>query len=531
MKNGKLFLKYNAKAEPLRNQWYAVSLAVPPVTGAMFLANSHLKIMKSYIQSPEMHAAASEDPAMMGGPFMNYKENRVPQIRSLLDKTLTEKAHLISFAEAVKSLSNTLRKEAKGYSMEPLYKKVPDVLKGFVELVYDMDNNPSFRFIEALLYESQYYDRSGQAMGLSLVDSDDRPFVLSTPRLEEDGYLHLNLPFNHSAYDELFKMKREPRPFEEIKEMLGFDNERDDLFRSFLTETQPPQPENNRYDGEGVRIRYFGHACLLVETKDVSIITDPLISYKYDSDIPRLTFADLPDEIDYVIITHAHLDHSVLEALLQLRHKVKNVLVPRNNGGMLQDPSLRLLLKSVGFNNVSDIDEMESVELPGGSITSLPFLGEHHDLFIRSKTSYLISLPGKTVCVAADSCNLETRLCEHLGGKYLGVDALFLGMECDGAPLSWFYGPLLARDLERAMDYSRQGSACNHRRAIDMAKKLKCKQVYVYAMGLEPWLNYIMSINWNDESIQIRETKSFIEDCHSQGIGAEMLFGQKTIHL
>src|SRR5205085_7248853 len=119
--------------------------------------------------------------------------------------------------------------------------------------------------------------------------------------------------------------------------------------------------------------------------------TDPMISYKYESEIARLTFADLPDAIDYVLITHAHLDHVVLESLLQLRHKVRNVVVPRNGGGFLQDPSLRLLLSNVGFKNVIALDEFQSLEVAGGRITSLPFFGEHHDLNIRSRPSYWIS--------------------------------------------------------------------------------------------------------------------------------------------
>ena len=133
--------------------------------------------------------------------------------------------------------------------------------------------------------------------------------------------------------------------------------------------------------------------------------------------------------------------------------------------------------------------------------------------------------------MAADSCNLEPQLCRHLREACGEVDALFLGMECDGAPLSWFYGPLLTRSLERDMDYSRQGSACNHRRAIGMATALNCREVYVYAMGLEPWLGYVLSINCHGESPQIVESNNFITDCRGRGIHAERLFGQKTIFL
>ena len=70
--------------------------------------------------------------------------------------------------------------------MQPLYDEIPDILKGYVELSYDLNNNPSYRIIEPLLYKSRYYDDSAQSLMLSAVTGDDRPFVLSTPRLESD---------------------------------------------------------------------------------------------------------------------------------------------------------------------------------------------------------------------------------------------------------------------------------------------------------------------------------------------------------
>ncbi len=133
--------------------------------------------------------------------------------------------------------------------------------------------------------------------------------------------------------------------------------------------------------------------------------------------------------------------------------------------------------------------------------------------------------------MAADSCSLEIKVLEKIHEEFGDIDLLFIGMECDGAPVSWFYGALFTTPLEREKDYSRQGSACNLQRAIETTKALHCKQVYVYAMGLEPWLTYIMSINYHDDSKQIVESKSFIAKCLQSGVGAEMLYGHKTIML
>jgi Diiron non-heme beta-hydroxylase N-terminal domain len=68
-----------------------------------------------------------------------------------------------------------------GSSLLPLYYAVPEPFRGFVELVYDVDNQPAIRFLEPLLKRSRYYNESAQSIALSVVRGDDRPFVFSTP--------------------------------------------------------------------------------------------------------------------------------------------------------------------------------------------------------------------------------------------------------------------------------------------------------------------------------------------------------------
>jgi L-ascorbate metabolism protein UlaG (beta-lactamase superfamily) len=215
--------------------------------------------------------------------------------------------------------------------------------------------------------------------------------------------------------------------------------------------------------------------------------------------------------------------------LLQIRHKVKNFIVPASSGGFLQDPSLKLILENIGCKNVIELDEMESIEFGNGSITALPFLGEHSDLNIRCKAAHLVRIGNRSLLFAADSCNLEPRLYEHLYHAVGDVDAIFLGMECDGAPLSWLYGPLLTRKIERAIDESRRLAGSNFDQAIDIVRRFNSKETYVYAMGQEPWLGYIMSLKYTEQSRPIVESNRLIQECLSQGLSAERLFGEKEI--
>jgi hypothetical protein len=69
---------------------------------------------------------------------------------------------------------------------------------------------------------------------------------------------------------------------------------------------------------------------------------------------------------------------------------------------------------------------------------------------------------------AADSCNVEPPLYQHIWREFGEVRALFVEMECDGAPLGWLYGPLLSRRLERVQDGSRRLSGSNYAQAINI---------------------------------------------------------------
>jgi hypothetical protein len=79
------------------------------------------------------------------------------------------------------------------------------------------------------------------------------------------------------------------------------------------------------------------------------------------------------------------------------------------------------------------------------------------------------------------------------------------------------------------MDQSRRFDGSNCEKAMDIVRVLKPKQAYVYAMGLEPWLSYVIAVNGDDESRSIQESNKFVNLCRQQGIEAERLFCKKEI--
>jgi hypothetical protein len=81
------------------------------------------------------------------------------------------------------------------------------------------------------------------------------------------------------------------------------------------------------------------------------------------------------------------------------------------------------------------------------------------------------------------------------------------------------------------MDESRRLAGSNFEQGRSIVDLFHCREVYVYAMGQEPWLNYIMSIKYTAESRPIVESNRLVQACHERGISAERLFGEKEILL
>jgi len=529
------YLRSNVAFEPLVDQWFAWSHLVAPATLARHVAERHLNIMGSFLRAPEVHERASKDPALKGGPFVAYPAERLTEIRSLLEKTSRNRARTLELADALAALQSLIANAPRGVSLEALYPKVPKVLRGYVELVYDACHRAGFRLIEPLLYQSEFHQPECQSGFLFTLTADERPFVMSTPRLQDDGMVHLRLPLNDPRLDVLFGMRRTAKPWVSIADTLEIaEPAQRAVFQTFFTQ-QAPRPAQS-YESAGVRMRYYGHACVGLEAKGMSILVDPWFSYRYPTELRRFTIDDVPERVDYVLITHNHQDHLQLEWLLQLRHLKPAVVVPRSNPGQLLDPSLKLTLNALGFHDVIELGSLETHRVSHSgctpaSFTSLPFLGEHGDLDIQAKTAWHVDIGGRTLLFAADSANLEVRLYQHLRNRIGELDFLFLGMECEGAPLSWVYGPLLLEKLTHEQDQSRRLKGCGFEQARSVVDTLRPRNVCIYAMGSEPWLSHIMGVRDAQKREPIIQSDMLINYCRERGVKAERLFGMAELEL
>jgi hypothetical protein len=188
-------------------------------------------------------------------------------------------------------------------------------------------------------------------------------------------------------------------------------------------------------------------------------------------------------------------------------------------------------LEHIGFDNVIELDEMQEIRTDTGRIVGLPFFGEHGDLNIRTKMAWWVEVDGHRLLFAADSCNVAPEAYYRVQEVVGDAEVLFLGMECDGAPVTWIYGPLFTKIPDRKQDLSRRLAGSNYERGIEIVSAFNCKEVYVYAMGQEPWLNYITSKKYTDESRPIVDSNRLVEACRAKGMVSERLFGEKEILL
>jgi hypothetical protein len=199
--------------------------------------------------------------------------------------------------------------------------------------------------------------------------------------------------------------------------------------------------------------------------------------------------------------------------------------------GELADPSMKQLLKRLGCTNIIVCDPLDRLPLPDGELVSVPFPGEHCGLDIATKHSMVVKVCGRQFLFLVDSDAVDAALYQRLARIVPKADALFIGMECQGAPLSWFYGPLLGKPISRKDDESRRGNASNCARASQAIGHIECGDVYVYAMGNESWNRYLLGLEYSADSIQVTESDQLVELCRRAGKRAQRLQCSQALQL
>src|SRR5689334_18648832 len=101
-----------------------------------------------------------------------------------------------------------------------------------------------------------------------------------------------------------------------------------------------------------MRIEYISHACLLVETEDARVVTDPWFNGPAYCDkwyvFPKPIRTDFVDGVETVLISHGHEDH-LHEPTLKLFPKNARVFYPYSFFGGAKE-----YIESMGFADVKE---------------------------------------------------------------------------------------------------------------------------------------------------------------------------------
>lgn len=518
--------------EPTVNTWPAWPGILAPLPASLNLANYQVPLMTSYLANPTAHVDAARDPALAGGRFMDVPVERQGDIQQLLNVTQVRQRGSIEVAREFLDFVRRIAVDGDGRDLSSSYERIPTSLRGCLELVYDYFNHANVRVIEELLYETSLYDTSLQSLSVARLDADwQRPFLVSTPRIADPDVIDWPVPFVSSTIDDLFRLDIEPQPLDRILATLSGASVTADALRPFLS-TDPQPRKVEVWPRDTVRIRYFGHACVLVEWYGVSILTDAYVPVRpARGGSERLSFADLPTRIDFVIITHNHHDHYSVETLLRLRHRIGCLVVPPAHGVLYGDTSLRLLSRKLGFADVRELRPLESLPFDGGEIIGVPFLGEHADLAL-GKIGYVVRCGGEQMLFGADSDCLDRAVYDRVRRALGCIHSVFLAIEPEGAPLSWVNGPLLPHPPSPEIDRQRRYHACDVARALNLTEAVEAERAFVYAMGIEPWTERLLGSLTTPGTPRWEESNRFLARAYGRGLRwAERLVGPSTMYL
>ena len=88
-----------------------------------------------------------------------------------------------------------------------------------------------------------------------------------------------------------------------------------------------------------IRIWMVGHATVLINFFGITILTDPVLVMSLPIPKRRIVHGYKAEElppIDYIIISHAHLDHFDLRSLRMLVNKTKTIIIPKECSDLIE---------------------------------------------------------------------------------------------------------------------------------------------------------------------------------------------------
>jgi len=150
-----------------------------------------------------------------------------------------------------------------------------------------------------------------------------------------------------------------------------------------------------------VSITFVGHATVMITTPAVRLLTDPLLENSFYG-IRRAKAAGIAeedlDDVDLVLVTHAHRDHLSRTSIMRVARKAVLVVPPRCTS----------FVRGLGFADIVELDPGSSYQLGDVEVTAVPVrhsgtrgLG---DYLRRGACGYVVRARALSASATASAC-------------------------------------------------------------------------------------------------------------------------------
>src|SRR5574338_37639 len=143
-------------------------------------------------------------------------------------------------------------------------------------------------------------------------------------------------------------------------------------WRAYRDEPPGPPPPS-RVDGDSLRVTFINHTTVLVQTRGLNMLTDPIWSERCGPVSwfgprrvrpPGIRFEDLP-RIDVVLVSHNHYDHCDVPTLRRLARKHSpRFIAPLGNRRYLEQKKIPLLAELNWWGSVSISPDVNVTAVP-----------------------------------------------------------------------------------------------------------------------------------------------------------------------
>lgn len=163
-----------------------------------------------------------------------------------------------------------------------------------------------------------------------------------------------------------------------------------------------------------MKIKFLGQNCFLFTHNGKTILSDPFYNFQKD----KTGFDILSQKIDYVLVTHAHGDHTADVAEVLANHPEATVIGQPEICGYYKHANNI----DINFGGSAKIDDLKISMVPASHTSSFPD-GTYGGL----AAGYIFRLPGKNLYLAGDTgVSAEMAIFPKVFGK-LDVSILPIG--------------------------------------------------------------------------------------------------------